>query len=63
MARLSRIEEADRSFDLEFWEKVGPEGRIEAMMDLVRDALRLRGEDGDIPRLQRSVERVEWRRG
>jgi hypothetical protein len=62
MARVVRLEDADRSFDLEFWERVGPEGRLKAMGDLVLHYLRLKGipgtETGE-PELQRSVERVQ----
>ena len=61
MARLVKLEEADRSFDLDFWERVGAEGRLEALWEMVREALMLRGINADPPRLQRSVERVQWR--
>ena len=61
MARLVKLEKADRSFDLGFWERVGAEGRFEALWAMVREALMLRGVDADPPRLQRSVERVQWR--
>lgn len=61
MERLVRLEDADREFDIEFWRRVGSEGRLSALGDLLRNALLLKGEDGDPPRLQRSVERVERR--
>lgn len=67
MERLIRLEEADRDFDLEFWERVGCEGRFEAMVAMLCDSLKLGREENPEernagpPRLQRSVERVEWR--
>jgi hypothetical protein len=54
MSRLTRLEDADDSFDLEFWRKVGPEGILEAMCQMVDDYYKLRGY-GHPPRLRRSV--------
>ena len=59
MARVCRIEDADRSFDLEFWDRVGPQGRLDAMWDLVLHGFRLKGTGDGEPELQRSVERVQ----
>ena len=67
MERLVRLEDADREFDLEFWDRVGCEGRFEAIVAMLCDSLKLGGNENreernaDPPRLQRSVERVEWR--
>ncbi len=67
MERLVRLEDADREFDLEYWDRVGCEGRFEAIVAMLCDSLKLRGDEdpeernADPPRLQRSVERVEWR--
>ncbi len=67
MERLVRLEDADREFDLEYWDRVGCEGRFEALVAMLCDSLKLGGEENreernaDPPRLQRSVERVEWR--
>jgi hypothetical protein len=58
MERLVRLGEAGRSFDLEFWERVGAEGRFEAVWAMVKDMHRLKGHDADPARLQRSVEGV-----
>jgi hypothetical protein len=58
---LRRPQDDDGSFDLEFWRRVGPEGRFEAMHDLVIEAQLMRGGDASEPRLQRSVVRVERR--
>jgi hypothetical protein len=48
----------DGSFDIAFWQKVGPEGIFAAAWEMVSEVRRIRGEDGDEPRLQRSVVRV-----
>lgn len=48
----------DGSFDLEFWRRVGAEGRFAAAWDMVTEASAMRGEDARQPRLQRSVLRV-----
>jgi len=54
MSRLTRLEDADDSFDLEFWRKVGPEGILEAMCQMISDYYKLRGYVRT-PRLRRSV--------
>lgn len=60
MERLVRLEDADREFDLEYWDRVGCEGRFEAIVAMLCDSLKLE-RNADPPRLQKSVERVEWR--
>lgn len=55
MARLVRRDEMDRSFDVEFWQQVGPEGIWAAMWKMVQEADLLRGGYGSQPRLQRSI--------
>jgi hypothetical protein len=62
MARvLHPGEQDDGSFDLEFWRRVGAEGRFAAAWDMVGEAAAIRGEDGRQSRLQRSVLRVQRR--
>ena len=39
MNRKIPLHEADRSFDIEFWRRVGPNGRLNAMWGLVLDYL------------------------
>jgi hypothetical protein len=59
MSRVLRAgEQDDGSFDREFWRRVGPEGIFAAAWEMVREVRAMRGEDGDEPRLQRSVLRV-----
>jgi hypothetical protein len=56
-------EEQGRSFDLEFWRRLGPEARIAAMWDLVLDRVRMGKLDEKQLRLQRSHIRVLRRGG
>ncbi len=59
MSRVLRPGQADDgSFDLDFWRRVGAEGRFAAAWEMVAEAAAIRGEDGSQPRLQRSVLRV-----
>ncbi len=59
MARRVPLSKMDRSFDLKFWEKVGVEGKWEAAWDMTIEVQRIRGENGDQPRLQRSVQNIK----
>ncbi|MCC7293775.1 MAG: hypothetical protein IT449_17085 [Phycisphaerales bacterium] len=61
MAALIAKKHADRSFDLVFWRCVGAEGRFAAAWQMLREFDLMRGGDGNIPRLQRSVARFEKR--
>lgn len=58
MARLISRKQDDRSFDVEFWRRVGAEGRFAAMWQMVKEVLLIRGGDGHVPRLQKNVERL-----
>ena len=62
MARLVKRSEMDRSFDIEFWQRVGVQGRFEAAWQMVKDAHSIRGEDVDESRLQRSVQNIKRRK-
>jgi hypothetical protein len=55
---LRNGEPDDGSFDLEFWRAQGPEAVFSAAWDMVNELRACRGEDGDEPRLQRSIVRV-----
>ena len=59
-ARLVRrgVDDEDE-FDREFWAKFTGEERVAMLWDMVLEVRRIKGEDGDEPRLQRSVLRVE----
>lgn len=52
MARLVPLKDADRSFDIEFWQRLGPEAIFKAAWELVEHAYA--GKNVDL-RLQRSV--------
>jgi len=62
MARLVKRQDADRSFDYEFWQNLSAEERFAAMWQLVIDMRILRGEDDVEPRLLRHVQNIEYRR-
>ena len=55
MARKIRVGEDDGSFDLEFWERMGPNARFEAAWDAVVDLVRMGKLDEHQLRLQRSA--------
>ena len=55
---LRNGEPDDGSFDREFWRAQGPEAVFSAAWDMTNELRAFRGEDGDEPRLQRSIVRV-----
>ena len=57
-SRVLRGTPDDGSFDREFWGAMTPAQRLEAVWDLTLEYLSWKG-DGDQPRLQRLVCRVE----
>ncbi len=58
VARLVRRDEDDRSFDLEFWQRLGPQARFEAAWEMVKEYWRKQGKDPAELRLRKSVERL-----
>ena len=48
----------DRSFDIEFWQKVGDAGRFAAAWQMIREVQLIRGQSGELPRMQKSVTRI-----
>jgi hypothetical protein len=48
----------DGTFDIQFWQRLGAEEIFSAAWDMVSETRNFRGEDGNEPRLQRSVLRV-----
>jgi hypothetical protein len=60
---LRHGERDDGAFDLDFWRRLGHEAIFEAAWEMVAEARAFRGEDGDEPRLQRSLLRVVRRGG
>lgn len=58
MTRILRDHEKDDgSFDFEFWQIIGAEGRFAAAWEMVQEVAAFRGEDA-VPPLQKSVTRV-----
>jgi hypothetical protein len=56
MMRFGRLEDMDRSFDIEFWQRQGDAAIFRAAWELVESYCRDRGMNLDELRLQRSVE-------
>ncbi len=54
--KYQRIEDADRSFDVRFWQEKGDLAIFKAMEDMINDYLKLRGKDAHESRIQRTVE-------
>jgi len=61
MERLGRLEDADRSFDIEFWQRQDSNARFAAAWEMVVTAHKHKGRDAAELRLQRSVEYLERR--
>lgn len=53
--RKGKIEDLDRSFDLDFWQSQTPQVRFAAAWELIVHAWRVKGNDVRQLRLQRSV--------
>jgi hypothetical protein len=58
MARLSKRGEDERSFDIEFWKRVGGEARFAATCAMIYEIGLLRGKNADQPRLERTVQNI-----
>jgi hypothetical protein len=62
MTRLTTVkEQGDRSFDIEFWQRLTDEQRMQAVWDLVVFDHELKGKDLNELRLQRTVENLRPR--
>jgi hypothetical protein len=62
MSQLATIEEqGNRSFDIEFWQCLSDEQRMQAVWDLVVFDYELKGKNPDELRLQRTVENLRSR--
>ncbi len=59
MERKGRIEDLDRSFDIEYWQRLGPEAIFSAAWHMVVQAWEWKGRSADELRLQRTIERIE----
>ena len=54
--RRGKLEELDRSFDLQFWQSQSPQARFSAAWELIVYASEIKGSDVRQLRLQRSIE-------
>ncbi len=62
MTRLAKIEDQnDRSFDIEFWQRLSDEQRLNAVWELAVFAHTAKGRDPSELRLQRTVENLKRR--
>lgn len=64
MSRLTTVEEqGNRSFDIEFWQRMSDEQRMQAVWDLVVFDYEIKGKDLNELRLQRTVENLRRAEG
>ena len=64
MTQLTTIEEqGNRSFDIEFWQRLTDEKRMQAVWDLVVFDYELKGKNLNELRLQRTVENLRRNEG
>lgn len=59
MERKGRIEDLDRSFDIEFWQAQDSSARFSAAWELVVFAHKIKGKDVSELRLQRHIEKLQ----
>ncbi len=59
MERKGRLEQLDRSFDIEYWQRLGPEAIFSAAWEMVVQAWEQKGRRAGELRLQRTVESVQ----
>ncbi len=63
MTRMGKLSDGDdRSFDIEFWQSLTHEQRMNAAWELVTDYWSMKGKTPDELRLQRSVTSLKRRR-
>ena len=63
LERRGKINELDRSFDLDFWQAQSPETRFEVAWELIVHYARVKGLDVRQLRLQRSLETFQRQQG
>jgi hypothetical protein len=63
MERHGRLSEMDRKFDIDYWQRLGPEAIFEAAWQMVVDAHSRHPGDPDVLRLRRTVEHFQRSRG
>ena len=59
MSRVLRAGQSDDGqFDLDFWQRIGPQGIFSAAWDMLKEIHLMRGLDAGESRLQRSITRI-----
>ena len=59
MERLVRVEDADRSFDIEFWQRQGDEAIFAAAWEMVVFAHEFKGRDAGELTFQRTLTKIQ----
>ncbi len=59
MQRLVRLEDADRSFDIEFWQKLGDQAIFAAAWEMVVFANEFKGRDASELTFQRTLTKIQ----
>jgi hypothetical protein len=59
MSRLTRLEDADRSFDIEFWQRLGDEAIFAAAWEMVIFAQEFKGRDVGELAFQRTLKKLQ----
>jgi len=57
MERMGKISEMDRSLDIAYWQRLGPQAILEAAWKMVEEAHQFQGKDPSELRLCRTVEK------
>ncbi|HEX7721387.1 MAG TPA: hypothetical protein VF397_04470 [Pyrinomonadaceae bacterium] len=59
MERLTRVEDADRSFDIEFWQQLGDAAIFAAAWEMVVFANEFKGRDASELTFQRTLTKIQ----
>jgi hypothetical protein len=59
MSRLTRLEDADRSFDIEFWQRQGSAAIFAAAWEMVIFATKFKGRDASELTFQRTLTKIQ----
>lgn len=59
MEHWGKMEEMDRSFDIQYWQAQEPSARLDAVWELVVTAYALKGQDANAFRLARHIESLQ----
>jgi len=59
MERKGKLEDLDRSFDIQYWQRLGSAAIFSAAWEMVVQAWQLKGRSVSELRLQRTVERLQ----